>query len=468
MKKIFTVVAIMLFCTFQRASSQATFELEPFAEGFNEPLVIVNAGDQHLFVGEKAGKIWRLRVNGEKRSVPFLDISGRVKSNGDEQGILGIAFHPQYKQNGFFFVTYTNKQGDIVLSRFNVTNNPHKAAGSSELILLVTEHPFENHNAGCLQFGQDGYLYMSEGDGGNAGDPHNNAQDPSVLLGKMLRLDVNSVNGYTIPPTNPFVGIEGYRPEIWAMGLRNPWRWSFDRLTGDMYIGDVGQDLWEEVDFQPASSTGGENYGWNCYEGVAPFEPVHCSNGEVVTFPIITYPHGDDCTVIGGYVYRGTQFPDMVGKYFFNDYCSGWYRMATQVNNEWIVTDIFKEEPFEYVAFGEAKNGELYVADFEGGEVLHLVQTGNKLAAQPLIPMELSLYPNPNSGSFTVEYAGAAEEKITMEVTNMLGQSVVSESINVVKGRNVINLSLPVNLKGNYMLVFHSQNGIMMKKFSVE
>ena len=253
------------------------FTLESFASGFTRPLYVTHAGDGsgRLFVVEQGGMIWVLQ-DGQQLDTPFLDVSDRVSpealgSGYSERGLLGLAFHPNYAENGVFFINYTDRNGTSVTSRFSVSaDDPNVADAASEEQLLMVEQPFANHNGGHLAFGPDGYLYLALGDGGSGGDPQNNAQNLSTLLGTILRLDVDADEGYAIPDDNPFVAQDDARPEIWAWGLRNPWRFSFDRETGDLYIADVGQNEWEEVNFQPASSPGGENYGWNPYEG-SPF-----------------------------------------------------------------------------------------------------------------------------------------------------------------------------------------------------
>ncbi|HUM48320.1 MAG TPA: PQQ-dependent sugar dehydrogenase [Chitinophagales bacterium] len=266
MKNVFTLLILLVAVTLVRAQTTVPqLELEDFSEGFNKPLAIENCGDSRLFIVEQPGKIWIVDEDGNKSPEPFLDITTRVKYDGAEQGLLGLAFHPDYAVNGFFYVNYITLEGNTRIARFQVSaNDPNRANPSTQKTILKVKQPFANHNGGCLRFGPDGYLYIGLGDGGDAGDPFENAQDPGQLLGKMLRIDINTGDPYAIPPTNPFVNVAGYQPEIWALGLRNPFRWSFDRLTGDLWIGDVGQDKWEEINYQSVSSTGGENYGWDC------------------------------------------------------------------------------------------------------------------------------------------------------------------------------------------------------------
>ena len=263
--------------------------------------------------------------------IAFLDISDRITYSG-EQGLLGLAFDPNYKTNGFFYVYYINKSGSTQVSRFKANPDyPNKASAGSEKFILSISQPFTNHKGGCIKFGSDGYLYIGTGDGGSGGDPNNNAQNPQSLLGKMLRIDVHHGNPYAIPADNPFVDSSNYKKEIWALGLRNPWRWSFDAQNGYMIIADVGQDNWEEVNYQQGTN-GGKNYGWRCYEGNHAYNTAGCNAQSSYKSPVYEYQHlstTGDCAIIGGYVYRGKKYPDLFGKYFCTDYCSGIIRMLT-------------------------------------------------------------------------------------------------------------------------------------------
>jgi glucose/arabinose dehydrogenase len=367
--------------------------LQTFATGLNEPVSIANAGpnDDRLFVVERAGRIKIVQAGGNVLSTPFLSIPGRVNSSGSEQGLLGLVFHPDYASNGYFYVNYTNTSSGVTrtrISRFQVTGDPNVADPASEEILLTVVQPFTNHNAGDIHFGPDGYLYIPLGDGGDAGDPFNNAQTLDTLLGKVSRIDVDSGPGsapdcegagtgnYTIPASNPFSdGSGGACDEIWALGVRNPWRSSFDSTNGDFYIGDVGQGLYEEIDFQPSGSSGGENYGWRCYEGNHTYNTSGCGPAGDYEFPVFEYSHpsGDGCTVIGGYVYRGWQYPDMYGRYFLADYCSGYFWDLTP--GSWAATKHTNmTAAYRYVSFGEAADGELYVAGLSNGVIYHLVE----------------------------------------------------------------------------------------------
>lgn len=367
-----------------------TLSLALFAGGFSSPVGIYNAGgtDDRLFVIEQAGFIRIVRPNGAVDATPFLDITGRVESGG-ETGLLGLAFHPDYASTGYLYVNYTATVGAALvtrISRFSVTANPDIADPTSEAILFTVTQPFANHNAGDIHFGPDGYLYVPLGDGGSGGDPNNNAQTVTTLLGKITRIDVDSSSGtapdcvgdgtgdYTVPPANPLVDGPGNTcDEIWAIGLRNPWRSSFDRATDDFYIADVGQNNWEEIDVQPAGDPGGENYGWRCYEAAHAYDlSAGCRPIGNYTSPVYAYSHGaGDCSVIGGYVYRGALYPAMAGHYLMTDLCTGTFRdVIPDGAGGWTATE-HSELPStsSYVSFGEDVAGELYIVNINDGNL---------------------------------------------------------------------------------------------------
>jgi glucose/arabinose dehydrogenase len=380
------------------ATWPTSISLNLIATGFTKPVHITHAGDGsgRLFVVEQTGQIYIL-LNGNKLATPFLDIHDRVLSQGGEQGLLSVAFPPGFGTNrNHFYVYYTRSSGDNQVSRFRLSGDPNVADPGSEQLILLLHHPtYPNHNGGQLAFGPDGYLYIGTGDGGGGGDPFDNAQNPGSLLGKILRIDVeptisapsnlphkiymplvamNNGPAYSIPPDNPFVGQPGYRPEIWALGLRNPWRFSFDRNTGDLYIGDVGQGSREEIDFQPASSNGGENYGWNIMEGFSCYPPGSNCSGAGLTLPVHDYPHTDGCSVTGGFVYRGSSFPTMQSIYFYGDYCSGMIWGLQPDGGNW-VNQTLKDTAYLISSFGEDQAGELYVAAYSStnGAVYQIV-----------------------------------------------------------------------------------------------
>ncbi len=347
------------------------------ADGPSLPVHITHAGDgsERLFVVGQVGRIWIIK-DGALLSTPFLDISNRVVSGG-EQGLLSVAFPPDYGSKGYFYLNYTSisGDGDTVVARYNISGDPNVADPESEQVLLTTDQPFSNHNGGQLAFGPDTYLYIGMGDGGSSGDPLNNAQSPGTLLGKLLRIDVESDPGadpYLIPPDNPFIQNGEFRDEIWALGLRNPWRFSFDRQMGDVYIGDVGQNSYEEIDFQPASSTGGENYGWNIMEGAHCFNSATCDQTGLV-LPVAEYDHSKgDCSITGGVVYRGQDYAGLQGIYLYGDFCSGRIWGLRKDGTDW-QTALLLDSPYTISTFGEDEAGNLYLADYSSGDIYKII-----------------------------------------------------------------------------------------------
>ncbi len=342
------------------------------ASGLNSPVDIQNAGDGsgRLFIVERAGDI-RILQRGQLLVKPFLDIQTEVLSWGVEQGLLGLAFHPDYGSNGEFFINYIDLNGNTVIARFHVSgNDPNQADPTTEVDLMHVNQPYPNHNGGGLAFGPDGFLYIGLGDGGSEGDPQRTGQNLQTLLGKMLRIDVNQGNPYSIPPDNPYISGGGL-PEIWASGLRNPWRFSFDRLTGDLFIADVGQDRWEEVNFVPVGMEGGLNFGWSYYEGLHVYYDQPPA-GVIFTFPVTEYSHALGCAVTGGGVYRGTAYPDWQGVYFYGDYCTGtvWGLIHTG-ENTWQSKELFSTGA-KITTFGTDEAGNIYLADYRSGTLLRL------------------------------------------------------------------------------------------------
>ena len=324
------------------------------ASDLERPVDLQADGSGRLFVIEKVGRI-RLLQSGQLQFAPFLDITDRVNNSGNEMGLLGLAFHPNFSQNGFFYVNYTGRGGNTFVSRFNASGD--SADPNSEKILLTVDQPFPNHNGGVLAFGPDGYLYAGLGDGGAAGDPLGNGQSLDTLLGKILRIDVNNGDPYAIPADNPFGS------EIWAYGLRNPWRMSFDKLTGDLYIGDVGQGTWEEISFMPAGSPGGTNFGWDFREGAHEYSGVAPAG---LVDPIAEYSHAEGgCSVTGGYVYRGVM-TEWNGIYLFGDYCTGFVWGLIRSGDVWQKQLLFDLD-VTITSFGQDATGELYITSDTGG-----------------------------------------------------------------------------------------------------
>jgi glucose/arabinose dehydrogenase len=346
--------------------------LELVVDGLAAPIgfAVANDGTNRLFILEQEGRVQAV-ADGQRLGTPFLDIVDRVGSSSPEQGLLGLAFHPNYPENGYFYVNYTDRSGNTVVARYQVTEDANLADPASEVVLLAVEQPAGNHNGGHLVFGPDGYLYIGLGDGGGAGDTYGNAQNLGTLLGAILRIDVDGGEPYAIPPDNPFVGRSEARPEIWAYGLRNPWRFSFDWENGDLWIADVGQNQYEEVNVLPAN-LGGQNYGWPMMEGLRCFEAETCDQ-EGLVLPVAEYDHGLGCSVTGGYVYRGAAFPNLQGVYFFGDYCSGHVWGMVNHGAGWQTELLVEESGLSISSFGQDEAGELYLVD-QGGGLYRIVQ----------------------------------------------------------------------------------------------
>ena len=351
-----------------------TLALEPVLSDFRSPVYVTAPpdGSGRLFVVEQGGTI-RIAENGRVLPQPFLDVTALVVSGG-ERGLLGLAFHPRYQENGVFFVAYTARgSGDNTVARYRVTADPNRADPASAAILFAIPDFAPNHNGGMLAFGPDGYLYIGTGDGGGGGDPQRNGQNRSTLLGKMLRVDVDGGDPYAVPADNPFVGDREAAAEVWAYGLRNPWRYSFDRATGDLWIGDVGQNAYEEVNRQPGGSRGGENYGWNRMEGLHCF-PIgsRCDQSGLV-LPVAEYPtQRPECAVTSGYVYRGSREPALYGGYFYADYCSGRiWSLHQGPDGAWVDAELLDSD-LQISSFGEDEAGELYLTDLRGGGIYRL------------------------------------------------------------------------------------------------
>ena len=393
------------------AAELPTLALGTPVRGFSLPVGVTNAddGSGRIFVVEQGGRV-RIVKNGALLAAPFLNISNRV-STGGERGLLGLAFPPDYARKGYFYVNYTNTAGNTVIARYRRSaTDPDAADASGEQVVVTIAQPFENHNGGQLAFGpRDRLLYVGMGDGGSGGDPGNRAQNTQELLGKILRLDVETGRPYTytVPASNPFVGRSGFRPEIWALGLRNPWRFSFDRLTADLFVADVGQEFFEEVNFQPASSAGGQNYGWKIMEGAHCFASAQCDRTGL-TLPVVEYDHGLGCSVTGGYVYRGNTYPRMRGLYIYGDFCSGRVWGLRSENGSW-QNSLLIDTAIRISAFGEDEAGNLYAASYSTGEVYPLVDNGPPLTPTATPTPEIRF----GSPAFAVaEQAGAASIRV--------------------------------------------------------
>jgi glucose/arabinose dehydrogenase len=349
----------------------AAFSWSPIAAGLQSPIDIQTAGDDRLFIVEQRGVVRIVDEDG-LRQEPFLDIRDRVFDAGNEQGLLGLAFHPDFAANGAFYVNYTRGTGDTVIARFHAGADPNPTDPESEFVLLAIDQPFPNHNGGRVVFGPDGYLYIGTGDGGSQGDPQGRAQNPDSLLGKILRLDVDGGEPYANPPDNPFAA-GGGRPEIWALGLRNPWRFDFDPATGDLFIGDVGQNQWEEIDFLPSGTAVGINFGWDRREGLASYEG---DSSPEFADPVAVYSHAEGgCSVTGGEVIRDPSLPEWQGIYLYGDFCSGLiWGLFRDGSGAWQNRLLF-DSGFQITSFGSGDDGAVYILD-RSGEVYRLTRLG--------------------------------------------------------------------------------------------
>jgi uncharacterized protein (TIGR03437 family) len=366
--------ALFLVSSLAVAQSNNRIQLERIATGVPQCTDIQSPrdGSGRLFLLQQNGLI-RIWLNGNLLPANFLDIRTRI-STGGERGLLGLAFPPGFPDKQYFYLNYTNPSGHTVISRMRVSAADRNAADpASEQILLTVNQPFANHNGGQLQFGPDGMLYIGLGDGGSANDPQNHGQNPQSLLGKMLRINVEpNLARYEVPASNPFVNDSRFRPEIWALGLRNPWRYAFDRETGDLYIADVGQNAWEEIDFQPASSRGGENYGWVTMEGNVCVR-AGC-NTEGLTRPVHVYPRSEGLSVTGGYVYRGARFNWLRGAYVYGDFVTGRLWALRRNGGAWTnELQIDLTRSFAISTFGEGEDGELYIANYSNGTIFRIL-----------------------------------------------------------------------------------------------
>jgi glucose/arabinose dehydrogenase len=429
-----------------------TISLQSIATGFASPVEITNAGDSRLFVVQKGGLIRILNADGTVNATPFLNLSAFVSTNS-ERGLLGLAFHPNYATNGYFFVNYTNLAGNTVIARYTVNASNPNIANTTETILMTITQPFANHNGGTIKFGPDGYLYIGMGDGGSGGDPGNRAQNINENLGKMLRIDVNTTTApfYSSPNSNPYVGVAG-NDEIWAIGLRNPWKFSFNRLNGDLWIADVGQDAVEEINkvVSPLPNSG-INFGWRCYEGNSTYITSGCAPSSAMSFPFIQYTRfGGACSVTGGYYYTGSAYPNFQNNYFFTDYCDNKIRM---VNNAGVITTTAAFSGNNFVTFGEDINGELYIAGITSGTVYKIIDSS--LSNSNFNSESFSLFPNPAKGFFVVK---SAEANLATKIAlfDITGKLLFSKELTPNR-ENVIDTNLLA--KGTYFVSVETTNG---------
>jgi glucose/arabinose dehydrogenase len=443
---------LLFLCLVSMSFRAQTLELQTFATGFSNPVAITHAGDERLFVVQRSGAIRIVNTNGSINSTPFLSLTSSTVLSGGERGLLGLAFHPDYATNGYFYVNYTRAgDGATVIARYSVSSaNENIADNSSGQVILTISQPFNNHNGGSLVFGPDGYLYIGMGDGGSGGDPQNFAQNINSLLGKMLRIDVDVASGYGIPSDNPFVGIAG-ADEIWAVGMRNPWKFSFDSVTGDLWIADVGQNAREELNKVTSPLTAGLNFGWRCYEANLPYDTSGCLPASNYTMPVSTYNLGNGyCSSTGGYVYRGSTYPNMQGKYFFSDYCAnriGW------VNNNGGTITWTTSFNGNFVSFGEDISGELYVVGISNGTISRLVDSS--LSVTDFEKSGLTLYPNPASDFFTIKNTNQLSLKQVL-IYDITGKIVKTQPLENVESTTISTSNLTA---GMYFVTVEERNG---------
>jgi len=500
----FTILSICLLLagiTHAQTDPELAFVLS--ADGFNQPVDVTGSGEgsNRLFVVEKGGRVKVMdHSTGEVQSDLYLDLSEQVLTNS-ERGLLGIAFHPDFATNGYFYVNYisdgtgTPSSGQTVISRFQASPaNATTVDIATETVLLTISQPASNHNAGDLAFGPDGYLYIPTGDGGGGGDPNENSLNPQSLLGKILRIDVDNTDpglAYAIPANNPFMGDASTRDEIWALGLRNPWRISFDRETGDLWIGDVGQGQREEIDFQPAISPGGLNYGWDCREGTLAYtgsdgdDDNHCDPNTTYTEPLVDYDRGSmgGRSVTGGFLYRGTEASDLVGYYVFADYASDRFFLFTAeevdgnnqpVERTLIPQPIINGDPIGVSSFGEDDDGNLYVLNLFDGEVSRV--TTQLALIVSLAPWEaealnktVTLSPNPTNGKFIIELPGTERQQlVSVNVYDAAGRQVY-ERFRIVNGdRSRLVQQLPEVAAGLYRVLIEINGTSFTKSLIVK
>lgn len=420
--KILLRCALLLTATITSAQS---ITLHEFATGFNSPIELAHSDDSRMYVVEQGGTIKVINVEGVVSETPLLDISNLTDTNG-ERGLLGLAFHPNYADNGLFYVYYTNLEGNSVIARYTrSTENPQIADPESAYTILTIDQPFANHNGGCLRFGPDGYLYIATGDGGSAGDPNNNAQNTSSLLGKILRIDVDNAGEgtYSIPQSNPFTNTTG-ADEIWAYGLRNPWKFSFHRTNGDMWIADVGQENIEEINRVPAN-TSGVNYGWRCFEGSEEYNIDGCTMTEIMTAPVAEYEHdGTKCSITGGYVYTGTLYPEMAEKYVFSDFCDSRIGIA-DVDGNITWSDVFEGT---FATLGEDIYGELYAASISDGKIYKIILQ-DVSSTDSFNSDNITFYPNPAGSSINLKVSGQPFP-LQANIYDLSGKILLKQEIN--------------------------------------
>ena len=456
-------IILFINLVFISLSFGQTIALQSFATGFSSPVEIVHPpNDVRFFVLQRFGLIRILNQNGTINTTPFLNVSTLISTSpGNERGLLGLAFHPNYATNGIFFINYTNTAGDTVIAKYTVSANPN-IANTTATILMTIDQPYSNHNGGCIRFGPDGYLYIGMGDGGSGGDPNgyaqnltvDNANPTRVFLGKMLRIDVDTTDGllnYGIPATNPYATTSGIK-EIWAFGLRNPWKFSFNRLNGDLWIGDVGQLNIEEVNKVTAPLPTGLNFGWRCYEGNSAYNTSGCAAMSTMVFPVTQYDHSTGCSITGGYFYTGSMYPNFANKYFYTDYCDNKIR-TLNASNVVTTTDSFTGD---FTAFGEDINGELYVAGISNGIVYKIIDSS--LGLNDFTKNGLSIYPNPAKTEIFIKnsYETALSK---VKIFDLTGKLVLTKAVE--NNETSPSVTIAALSSGLYMITVEDVTGTL-------
>jgi glucose/arabinose dehydrogenase len=430
-----------------------TIAIQSFATGFSSAVEIAHpANDARLFVVQQRGLIRILNANGTINITPFINLTSTVSASGSERGLLGLAFHPNYTSNGKFYVNYTRaSDGATVIAQYNVSTTNPNVSQTTGTVLLTIAQPYSNHNGGSIKFGPDGYLYIGMGDGGSAGDPENRSQNLTNNLGKMLRIDVDTTTGllnYGIPPTNPYVGIIG-NDEIWAIGVRNPWKFSFNRLNGDLWIADVGQNQIEEINKVVAPLPTGLNFGWRCYEGTLAYVTSGCVPIGSMTMPVAQYTHAEGCSITGGYLYTGTLYPNFANKYFFADYCENRLGYVNASNIITYTPNFAGSNNFS--SFGEDINGELYVSN--GSTIFKIIDT-SQLATTSFEKNGFSMFPNPAKSEFFVR-SNENNPISKVQLFDLTGKLLLTQDIeNSEKSISTSGLT-----KGIYLVSATSKNG---------